>query len=250
MQSDSNDTTAGTLYFVKKQASCYNLIDIIHHMYQETSRTFDGTSDIKEACRGANNMKEDCKKRIKISITGDLGSGKSTVCKYLNEHYGLNVYSTGQIQRSLALKYGMDVLTFNKYMETHPEIDEEIDTELTLIGKRDEDMVLDSRMAWHFVPDTFKVYLKVDPNEAARRVMNDKRGTVEKYDSLEAAKACLIDRKKSENLRYITKYGVDCSNPDNYDLIIDATDISPSQVAEAIMEGYRRHFDCLYPHNI
>ena len=37
---------------------------------------------------------------------------------------GLNVYSIGQIQRSLAQKYNMDVLAFNKYMESHPEIDE------------------------------------------------------------------------------------------------------------------------------
>jgi len=183
---------------------------------------------------------KDTKERIKISITGDLGSGKSTVCKHLQEHYGLNVYSIGQIQRSLAAKYNMDVLSFNKYMESHPEIDEEIDNELTLIGKRDEDMVLDSRMAWHFVPDTFKVYLTVDPDEAARRVINDQRGSVEKYSSFEAAKASLIERKKSENLRYITKYGVDCSIPENYDLIIDATFISPAEVAEAIMEGFRK----------
>ena len=91
-------------------------------------------------------------KFIKISITGDLGSGKSTVCNYLKEHYGLKVYSTGQIQRSLAQRHNMDVLAFNKYMETHPEIDEEIDAELVKLGKRDEDMVFDSRMAWHFVP--------------------------------------------------------------------------------------------------
>ena len=114
-------------------------------------------------------MKNTCL-RVKISITGDLGSGKSTVCRYLKENFGLNVYSIGQIQRSLAAKYNMDILAFNKYMESHPEIDEEIDTELTAIGKRDEDMVLDSRMAWHFVPDTFKVYLSVDLDEAARRL--------------------------------------------------------------------------------
>jgi cytidylate kinase len=179
-------------------------------------------------------MKNTCL-RVKISITGDLGSGKSTVCRYLKENFGLNVYSIGQIQRSLAAKYNMDILAFNKYMESHPEIDEEIDTELTAIGKRDEDMVLDSRMAWHFVPDTFKVYLSVDLDEAARRIMNDKRGSVEKYASLDEAKASLVARKKSENLRYITKYGVDCSKPENYDLIIDATSLSPEQVAQRIM---------------
>jgi cytidylate kinase len=180
------------------------------------------------------------KKNIKISITGDLGSGKSTVCRHLKETYGLNVYSIGRIQRSLAQKYNMDVLAFNKYMESHPEIDEEIDTELTEIGRRDENMVLDSRMAWHFVPDSFKVYLSVDPDEAARRVVNDQRGNVETYKCPADAKSCLIERKKSENLRYITKYGVDCSDPGNYDLIIDTTSISAEEVAAMIMEAARK----------
>lgn len=174
-------------------------------------------------------------KKTKISITGDLGSGKSTVCRYLKENFGLNVYSIGLIQRSLAQKYNMNIYEFNRYMETHPEIDEEIDTELTKIGKREEDMVLDSRMAWHFVPGSFKVYLSVQLDAAAQRVIRDQRGTVESYASLDEAKSRLAERKRSENLRYITKYGVDCSNPDNYDLIIDTTCISPEQVAETIM---------------
>lgn len=188
--------------------------------------------------RRRDNM-NDAGSRIKISVTGDLGSGKSTVCSYLKEKYGLNVYSIGLIQRSLALKYNMDVLAFNKYMETHPEIDEEIDAELTLLGGRDEDMILDSRMAWHFVPDSYKVFLSVDLDEAARRIMNDPRGCVESYASLEEAKISLVERKKSENLRYITKYGVDCSNPGNYDLIIDATSLTPAEVAERIIAGVR-----------
>lgn len=180
-------------------------------------------------------------KRIKISITGDLGSGKSAVCRYLKEKYGLNIYSIGQIQRSLAQKYGMDVLAFNKYMETHPEIDEEIDRELTLIGKRDEDMALDSRMAWHFVPDTFKVYMTVELDEAARRIVRDHRGAVETYCSPDAAKLSLIERKKSENLRYSAKYGVDCSNPENYDLILDTTSLTVEETAERIIAEARKH---------
>ena len=174
-------------------------------------------------------------KRVKISITGDLGSGKSTVCRYLKENFGLKVYSIGQIQRSMAEKYNMDTCAFNRYMEAHPEIDEEIDTELTRIGRQDEAMVLDSRMAWHFVPDSFKVFLSVDPDEAAKRVMRDQRGGVETYSSIEEAKIKLIERKQSENFRYMTKYGVDCSNPFNYDMIIDSTYISPKQVADTII---------------
>lgn len=176
-------------------------------------------------------------KRVKISITGDLGSGKSTICRYLKEQYGLNIYSIGQIQRSMAQRFNMDVLAFNKYMESHPEIDEEIDAELIKIGRQDEDMVLDSRMAWHFVPDTFKVYLKVDVEEAARRIMKDQRGEVECYRTPENAVISLIERKKSENLRYSSKYGVDCSDMKNFDFILDATSLSPEEAGERIIQA-------------
>jgi len=178
-------------------------------------------------------------KYLKISVTGDLGSGKSTVCRYLSEILDCNLYSIGRIQRSLAEKYNMSIHDFNIYMESHPEIDEEIDSELVKIGQRRENMILDSRMAWHFVPDSFKVYLSVDPKAAAKRVMNDNRGAVETYGSFEEAEKALIARKQSENLRYITKYGVDCSNPDNYDLIIDTTNISPEETARIILSHIR-----------
>lgn len=178
---------------------------------------------------------EQADKIIKISVTGDLGSGKSTVCRYLSEVLNCNLYSIGQIQRSLAEKYNMSIHDFNIYMETHPEIDEEIDTELTRIGQRNENMIFDSRMAWHFVPDSFKVYLSVDSKAAARRVLRDNRGAVESYESIEEAETALIARKQSENLRYIIKYGVDCSRPENYDLIIDTTNISPRETAEIIL---------------
>lgn len=178
--------------------------------------------------------------RIKISITGDLGSGKSTVCRYLKEKYGFSVYSTGAIQRSIAERYHMTTYDFNKYMEEHPEIDEEIDTTLTEIGKRDEDMILDSRMAWHFVPDSYKVYLAVETDTAVRRVLDDNRGAVETYDGFDDARCKLLERKTSENLRYRTKYGVDCADLSNFDLVIDSTVLSPQEVAETILEKYRR----------
>ena len=62
-----------------------------------------------------------------ISLTGDLGSGKSTVstilCKQLHYEY---IY-TGQIQRRIAERYAMTTNELNVYAETHPEIDREID---------------------------------------------------------------------------------------------------------------------------
>ena len=63
----------------------------------------------------------------KISLAGDLGSGKSTVSKILIEELGATYYSTGAIVRDIAEKRGMSVVELNTYMETHPEIDHEID---------------------------------------------------------------------------------------------------------------------------
>jgi len=174
-------------------------------------------------------------KKKKISITGDLGSGKSTVCRYLNEKYGFTIYSIGVIQRTLAGKYNMSTYDFNKYMEAHPEIDEEIDNNLAAIGRQDEVMVLDSRMAWHFVPDSFKVYLSVNIDTAVKRVIGDHRGSVECYSGPEDAKCKLLARKYSENLRYKNKYNVDCTDLSNFDLVIDTSDITPQEVADIII---------------
>ena len=181
-------------------------------------------------------------RKVKISITGDLGSGKSTVCKLIMEQYGLKVYSIGGIQRSLAQKYNMSILDFNKYMETHTEIDEEIDNELSEIGRRDEDMILDSRMAWHFVPQSFKVYLAVDINTAVERICTANRGEVESYTSLEDAKTKILQRKSSENYRYLSKYKVDCSDMNNYDIIIDTTCRTPQEAADIIMEAVKSRY--------
>ena len=49
-----------------------------------------------------------------ITITGKLGSGKSTVAKKLVELYGFEIFSTGAILRAAAAERGMDVLELNK----------------------------------------------------------------------------------------------------------------------------------------
>ena len=50
-----------------------------------------------------------------------------------------------------------------------------------------KDLVFDSRLAWHFVEHSFKVFLSVNIDEAARRIWNANRGFVEKYTSVQDA---------------------------------------------------------------
>ena len=175
----------------------------------------------------------------KISLAGDLGSGKSTVSDILIKRLDAKYYSTGAIVRSIAASYGMNVEEFNIYMESHPEIDKEIDDGLAALSQRDELMVIDSRLAWHFTKGTFKVYLSTDIVTSALRIMQANREDEHKA-TLEETIDCTRNRRESEKKRYKDQYGVDIKDLLNYDLIVDTTEATPDQVAEAILDGFDR----------
>jgi len=172
-----------------------------------------------------------------ITITGDLGSGKSTVsnllCERLNYHY---IY-TGKIQREIANRYQMTTLELNRYAETHPEIDEEIDATFKSLNNS-SDLIVDSRLAWFFIPESFKVFLKTDINVAVSRISGDLQRENEKYASAEEAANHIMARKESENKRYMELYGADCSDLSNFHLMIDTSFITPEEVADMIIAKY------------
>lgn len=175
---------------------------------------------------------------FKISLAGDLGSGKSTVGAILKEKFGAEIVSIGRLQRSMAAEMGMDTCEFNRYQETHPEFDKILDTRLSSYESLCGNFIFDSRMAWHFVPSAFSVYLKCDLAEAAKRVAKAGRSDERYSDEKEAAGKLLL-RREREKKRYADFYGVDITDMNNYDLVVDTTDKSVEEVAEAIIDGYK-----------
>ncbi len=173
----------------------------------------------------------------KISLAGDLGSGKSTVSRILIEALGAEYYSTGSIVRSIAERMGMTVVELNQYMETHPEIDNEIDDGLVRLGEEDRLLIIDSRMAWHFTPGTFKVYLSTDIETSALRIMNANRKG-EHALTLEGTIADTRARRQSEQKRYSEQYGVDIKDLFNYSLVVDTTYATPEEIAGLIITAF------------
>ena len=178
-----------------------------------------------------------------ITITGRLGSGKSTVAKLIAAKHDYTYYSTGTIMRELAAEAGLSICDYNKRIADDPTEDRKIDdrTREVAIARRDENMVFDSRMAWFFAPDTFKVYVTVDPAVAAARVNIDPRpgepnSEIEIYHELE-------ERSKVEQARFIKFYGegADYYNQKNYNLIIDSTTRTAEEVANAIWAAYEAY---------
>lgn len=173
-----------------------------------------------------------------ITITGNLGSGKSTICRLLNEEYHFEVYSTGKVQRELATQMGMTTLELNQLMCSDKKYDKMIDDETARISRenRNKDIIFDSRLAWHFVEQSFKVFVSVGLEVAAERVMNDQRGAVEKYSSLDEAKRLLAERAATECVRYKDIYDLNYMDFNNYDLVIDSTYNTPKKIADIILK--------------
>jgi CMP/dCMP kinase len=172
----------------------------------------------------------------KVSIAGHVGSGKSSVARLVAERTGRRFLSTGHMFRDIASRHGMTVLELNRHAETHPEIDDEVDGHLRELAMSDEALVIDSRMAWHFVPASFKAYLVVDPIVGAERVLGASRRD-ESYGSLEEAARANLDRQRVEADRYRALYGVVRDHWGNYDLVVDTTDISADRVADIVVEA-------------
>jgi len=172
-----------------------------------------------------------------ITITGNLGSGKSTICKILQDQYGFEIYSTGKVQREIAREMNITTLEMNQLMCSDHKYDTMIDDATARLSRenRDKDIIFDSRLAWHFVEESFKVFLSVSLDVAAERVMKDNRGKEETYSSIDEAKELLAARAATEDKRYKDIYNLEYFNFSNYNLVIDSTFCTPEKIASIIM---------------
>ena len=180
------------------------------------------------------------KKHI-ISLSGDLASGKGTVSNVLSKELDYGIYRNGEYFRRLAKEMGMDVTSFNVYVKDHPEIDRQIEKSASEYAKEHENFIIDARLGWYAVPESFKVYLKVDIDVAAKRAFYDEnRKSTEKFKTVEEQKEDIQKRYNYENARYFELYKIRKDDMNNYDLVIDTTQKTPEEVANIIKEEYEK----------
>lgn len=186
----------------------------------------------------------------RITIAGDIGSGKTTVARRLAGMVGVDPLSIGSIQRQLAQSRGLNTLELNLLAETDTEIDQEIDSHFKSLSQGD--LVAEARLAWHFIPDTLKVYLYISDFEAVRRILAARR-LDETYDAAVAVEK-IFARRQSEVERFKRYYDVDIENLTNYDLVIDTTFSTVDEIVKRIFkhatEQGRRSSCYLCPRNL
>ena len=181
------------------------------------------------------------KKRNIISLAGDLAAGKGTVSKILIKDLDYGIYRNGEYARKLARDMGLDITSFNAYLAEHPEIDLQIEKSASEYAKDHDNFIIDARLGWYAVPESFKVYLRVDIDVAAQRAFNDlNRKSSESFETVEEQKADMQKRFEMENERYWNLYHVRKEDMSNYDLVIDTTNMTPEEVAEEIKREYKK----------
>lgn len=178
------------------------------------------------------------KKKI-MTITGDLGGGKSTVAKKICEKTGMQYFSTGTIQRQIASQMGIDTLELNKRCKEDKSVDDLIDNRLRAMNTDGTDnIIIDSRLAWFFVNSSFKIYLTCRPEVAAERVCHDDKRTSEPGGDKMQILNNLLERQKEENERFKLFYGADCSNKANFDFVYDTSNSTVDEIADAIIAAF------------
>ena len=182
------------------------------------------------------------KKHI-ITVGGLPGSGKSTVTGILGERLGYDTFSTGNFTRQMAIERNMSLDSFIETYANAGDIDAVIDAELGKIEGTKNNMVVDSRLGFHFIPSSFKVFLEVTPEQSAERIFNDAASDMRKRSgdtdaTLEEAYMRTKKRIANDKERYRKLYGVNPYDTHQYDLVVDAAHNQPEEIATMILDAY------------
>lgn len=151
--------------------------------------------------------------------------------KLLASRLGFEYKSSGNMFRDMAAELGISVEELDVLSLKDSQYDIKLDEMVAEYGKTHDNFIFESRLAWHFIPDSMKLALVCEENEAARRVAEREGISEEKA-------------KENNNLRlatYAARYPV-CypgihypPRSEDFDLTIDATSILPAEIVEKIV---------------
>lgn len=174
---------------------------------------------------------------MRITVSGPIGSGKSTVARLIAKNTGFEYFSGGDMFRKRARDKGMSIEEFNVYAEKHPEIDREQDRIILEYLRGNDNIVFDSRLSGWLAHNNgvnaFKIFIKADLDRRVSRVIKREGGSPEQMQQL------LVTREASERRRYLDFYSINIDSTEIYDLVIETDDLSASDVAELAIKAIR-----------
>ncbi len=184
------------------------------------------------------------KKHI-ITISGKPGSGKSSTADKVADMLHYTRHSSGDMVRTILQRQNMTLKEYNEKARDDHALDTKIDEYLRNLRNKN-DIVIDSRLGFYWIPESFKVYLDLDIQVATVRIYKDavsnnmRMKSGEKVNSLDLVAKQVKGRMETERERFRTLYNVDPYNTSRFDLVIDTSRHSPQTVALTVYDVYRR----------
>lgn len=141
-----------------------------------------------------------------------------------------------------------DVNDLPEFEKIRKVIDNSIDGDIQRIANEinkeyrpDEIWIIDSRLAFANVDESFDIRLVTsDKKVAGQRLLNatDRGAEDSGYSSLEQAIEEIQARKEGEVKRYKEEYGIDLEDESNFDVIIDTSYATPTEIAQTILQCF------------
>ena len=181
-----------------------------------------------------------------LTVSGPGGSGKSTIAVELAHILGAQRIYVGGIRREIARSKGMTIQELNEYALDHPETDVDVDEEAASRARRlvklGKVVLVEGRTQFHFLPESLKLYITVDTNEAAKRIWGDlvsSEGQTKRNEKRPKSVAALAKDIRKRDLndakRYKKYYGFDHRRLSHYDYVIDTTYLNKEEAISAVI---------------
>tara|TARA_B100000508_G_scaffold31981_1_gene24565 strand:+ start:9930 stop:10562 length:633 start_codon:yes stop_codon:yes gene_type:complete len=188
------------------------------------------------------------KRKHIISISGKPGSGKSSTADKVAELLGYTRHSSGDMVRKILKEKHLSLEEYNAQARDDHDLDALVDEQLRALRDQ-KDIVVDSRLGFYWIPESFKVYLDLDLGIATARIFkdavsNEMRSSVgTDSSSLDDVSRQVKSRMLDEQNRFRRLYGVDPYDKRHFDFIIDTSRQNPQSVAIAVFDAYREWLD-------
>jgi len=176
-----------------------------------------------------------------LRISGDRGSGKTTLCSELAKILGYFYVYTGGIIREMATKKNMPLEEFYRAMDADPGLERSIDASQEELMLTMPNLIAEGRMA-PFQKCAFpclNVFIAVDRIVGAERQLQrpENRGR-----SLAEVLRRSDERLKEERIRYQKLYGIiDHLDKTKFDVIVDTTNLTKEAAIQELVISLLKH---------
>jgi len=176
-----------------------------------------------------------------ITVSGKPCSGKSTMAEIFCEKYKFHRIYAGAVFKEEARKMGMNMLELSS-SDKCIEIDHRVDEYLKSIYDEhfNEDIIIESRTAFSFMPKAFNVFIDLDEKTMGERLFNSDRTGREKAESLEEAIRSTKERYEADRARYKKIYNIDVDDKKNYSLVFSNAKMTAEETADKIYKEYKK----------